>query len=66
MAIGLGECLPELRQRDAPARLRSARGDWTGVSMSHEDPPWLGLFPAKLAPIRQLQERRNPDYGEWC
>ena len=24
----------------------------------------LRLFPAKPAPLRQLQERRNPDYGE--
>ena len=30
MAIGLGECLPEVRQRDAPGRLRWRGGDWTG------------------------------------
>jgi len=26
MAIGWSECLPEVRQRDAPGRLRWARG----------------------------------------
>ena len=30
IAIGLGECLPEMCQRDAPGRLRWARGDWSG------------------------------------
>ena len=31
MAIGLGECLPEVRQRDAPGRLQRARGGLDGT-----------------------------------
>ena len=41
MAIGLGEHLPEMGQRDTPGRLQWVRGDWTGGSMSHDDPPCL-------------------------
>ena len=31
MAIGLGEGLPELRQREAPGRLQWARGGLSGI-----------------------------------
>ena len=42
MAVGLREHLPEAGQRDMPGRLQWGRGgDWTGGSMSHDDPPWL-------------------------
>ena len=64
MAIGLGECLPEVRQRDAPGRLRWARGgtgrEW---SMSHDDPPWLDLFPASWLQSASFKSAGTPIMG---
>ena len=61
MAVGLGECLPELRQRDAPGRLRWAGGTerdrWCrmrnlpaglGPGVRRSNPPALA------APVRRL------------
>ena len=40
IAIGLGKCLPEVRQRRcADSASAGAGGDWSGQGVSHDDPP---------------------------
>ena len=62
MAIGLSECLPEVRQRTS-RRGPPAAGDRTSGTMSHGDPPSSGCTRRSWLQSRKLEKRRYPNLG---
>ena len=62
IAIGLTEGVPEPGGRSQRVALSRAGGGLVGTRRVAWWPSVLRSFSAQLAPIGQLQERRNPDF----